>query len=181
MRIILATIVLLAGYGLSLADSLRCGDRIVSTGATGAEVALVCGEPYWKERREERYVEKIRDGKRVLSRAVEEWTYNFGPSSFIALLRFEEGLLTAIRTGGYGYSTKEAEDRCSDGRLISVGESAGEVALKCGPPAARETVTEEKADPGSIRVREQWVYRFKPARVVVVTMEEGKVAAVESR
>jgi hypothetical protein len=34
---------------------------------------------------------------------IEEWTYNFGPTRFMRILRFENGILTSIRVGGYGY------------------------------------------------------------------------------
>ena len=31
------------------ADSMRCGDKPVSTGYTTGEVMLICGEPFYKE------------------------------------------------------------------------------------------------------------------------------------
>jgi hypothetical protein len=33
---------------------------------------------------------------------IEEWVYNFGPSQFMQLLVFEDGLLVAVRDLGYG-------------------------------------------------------------------------------
>ena len=34
---------------------------------------------------------------------VEEWVYNLGPTRFMRILRFENGILKSIRNGGYGY------------------------------------------------------------------------------
>jgi hypothetical protein len=35
---------------------------------------------------------------------VEVWTYDFGPQVLVRHLELEEGVLVAVRTGGYGYS-----------------------------------------------------------------------------
>ena len=34
---------------------------------------------------------------------IEEWTYNLGPTRFVRYLRFENGILDAIRNGDKGY------------------------------------------------------------------------------
>ena len=34
---------------------------------------------------------------------VEDWSYNFGPNRFVYRLRFRQGVLLEIQTGGYGY------------------------------------------------------------------------------
>jgi hypothetical protein len=34
---------------------------------------------------------------------IEEWVYNFGPQSLLYYLRFDNGVVERIRTGGYGY------------------------------------------------------------------------------
>ena len=95
----------------SSANGLRCYGSIVSTGDTKQEVINKCGEPdhieHWEEERikgvyhyrddsynpfiEEEYVK------------VEEWTYNFGPTTFIRYLLFENGKLKEIRVGDKGY------------------------------------------------------------------------------
>jgi Protein of unknown function (DUF2845) len=35
---------------------------------------------------------------------VELWTYDFGPSSFVRHLTFEDGTLLRVDTGSYGYA-----------------------------------------------------------------------------
>jgi hypothetical protein len=34
---------------------------------------------------------------------IEEWIYNFGPTQFMRILRFENNKLIEIETGDYGY------------------------------------------------------------------------------
>lgn len=100
-----------------LADSFSCGSRIVSIGDRKQEVLRKCGDPSHVEYRGE--VRTRRDvGPRIqgtqigLSRrplfveelvTVEEWEYNFGSTRFIRYLQFENGRLTSITEGDYGY------------------------------------------------------------------------------
>ena len=92
---------------VSADDSLTCGDGayIVSTNDTMSEVKEKCGTPSnikaWEIDRvigdsipDEHITERIK---------IEEWTYNFVPDRFIYYLRFENGVLKSITTGGYGY------------------------------------------------------------------------------
>jgi len=37
------------------------------------------------------------------SARVELWVYNLGPNQFLRLVRFEDGRVTSVETGGYGY------------------------------------------------------------------------------
>jgi hypothetical protein len=86
------------------AVAFQCGDRIVSTGDTKAEVIMKCGEPTLKDSREESIIEKIdANTKQKKTITIDEWTYNLGPDSFIRILRFENGKLVDIQTGNYGY------------------------------------------------------------------------------
>ncbi len=87
-------------------------------GDTKGEVLEKCGEPDYIEFREKVYI--IRDFYRPLIKypeyeryqkplfveeyiTVEEWIYNLGPRRFIRYLVFENGRLTRIITGHYGY------------------------------------------------------------------------------
>jgi hypothetical protein len=36
--------------------------------------------------------------------AIEVWTYDFGRNRFLRFVRFEDGKVTAVETGGYGYA-----------------------------------------------------------------------------
>lgn len=72
-------------------SSFSCGTRQVAPGAHELELIGACGKPSLTDRRVERDV------------TVDEWSYNFGPYQPIAIFRFENGLLSRIETGDYGY------------------------------------------------------------------------------
>jgi hypothetical protein len=80
-----------------------CGDRIISTGDTKADVLIKCGEPFNKTSRQEEFKDRV-DGisGRSVFVTVEEWTYNFGPQRFLRIITFRNGTVVDIRTGGYG-------------------------------------------------------------------------------
>ena len=114
---ILGVVLLLADASAVLADSFNCGSRIVSIGDRKQDVLRKCGDPSHVEYRGE--VRTRRDvGPRIqgvqigMSRrplfveelvTVEEWEYNFGSTRFIRYLQFENGRLTRIMEGDYGY------------------------------------------------------------------------------
>jgi len=103
---------------MSLADSIRCGDKLASVGDSTYSVKSLCGEPDDAHHRTEtkkitrRVSEPCPNGSResVCSSTVEdsysievdEWTYDFGSTRFIETLRFEDGKLVRITDGGYG-------------------------------------------------------------------------------
>lgn len=100
------------------ASSLRCESYLISSTASKSEVLKKCGAPVnigaWVEERI-----KIDTYKNIpvlaqdeLSQepllvkeyiTIEEWEYNFGPTSFMYYLRFENGKLARITSGEYGY------------------------------------------------------------------------------
>jgi len=98
-----------------LADSCRCGNKLVSTGDTKSEVLSNCGPPTWSEQRTEERIERIHGdshynqgelrepivGKVEVN--IDEWYYNFGPTRFIQIFKFENGKLVTIENGNYGY------------------------------------------------------------------------------
>jgi hypothetical protein len=103
---------------LAHADDLRCGNQLLSTGATLYEAKAICGEPDNTIHRTEYNsitdeiaapctdrTHRARCTKsitRTVEVAIDEWTYDFGTNRFIAHLRFENGKLVSIRDGGYG-------------------------------------------------------------------------------
>ncbi len=122
MRSIVAAITLLA---ISLffnqaahADSIRCGNKLASTGATLYEVKSICGAPDDAQHRTESHTiservsapcdppeKKIKCSSTVSSTVyveVDEWTYDFGTNQFLRFLRFEDGRLISIHDGDYG-------------------------------------------------------------------------------
>lgn len=85
------------------ADRCRHG-QLLAVGDSFAEVLLKCGEPVLQERREDRIIETGEGAvKRRESVMVDDWTYNFGPQYFLYFVRFENGRIKELRTGGYGY------------------------------------------------------------------------------
>ncbi len=93
------------GYGSTReeAEKPECGGRIISQGDAAAEVIRYCGRPAWSERHEEIVKERIdEDTVRKIRVTVEDWTYNFGPNRFMRIFTLRNGVVTDIRTGGYG-------------------------------------------------------------------------------
>ena len=94
--------------------ALRCGNRVVSVGATAAEVTDKCGAPGHVEKWEEGgdgYVSQLFDyeterylAPRLIKAPVrmERWTYDFGRNKFIRYLTFQNGRLIKIKTGDKG-------------------------------------------------------------------------------
>ena len=90
------------------AGSVQCawvGDLMV-------DVLNKCGEPSWVESREETTVGAgfvpfhTPDGWLrwpLIINEIERWIYNFGPTRFMWILTFENGILKAANTGGYGF------------------------------------------------------------------------------
>lgn len=99
--------------GLVSAESMRCGNRVISTGNTKAKVLITCGEPFLREVVEERgsahtegAIQKFGSGDSTFSAfttssltAVEKWTYNLGSNQFLRILTFEGDKLVDIELG----------------------------------------------------------------------------------
>jgi hypothetical protein len=118
--VVIVTIVCI--WGIAGADSsFRCGNKLVSLKDSRDEVIKLCGEPTsvdsWVEERIKRdrrsyqnddprtgndgyYREPLIVKIRV---NVELWTYNLGSTRLIHNLRFENGIVQEITTGGKGY------------------------------------------------------------------------------
>jgi len=86
------------------AAALRCGSDLVQVGDHRFEVLAKCGEPALVDSWERKVYLAPYDN-RIDSRLVriEEWTYNFGSSRFVKILRFENGRLVSIDEAGYGF------------------------------------------------------------------------------
>jgi hypothetical protein len=101
-------------------SALRCGVNLITRGDTKSKVLAQCGEPedieVWQEERTypyypwpaDEYDRHADDANRKPRYAreyvqVEEWTYNHGPHRFVDHVRFENGRVTDIISGDYGY------------------------------------------------------------------------------
>ena len=112
MRVVLALLTLSFLFIPAPGDAatLRCGNELVSDGASMTDVLLKCGEPMAKETRTETDVVKRKQAgkethtttEQVVHKTIEEWTYNFGPHRLIQVVVFENGRLVEVRSGGYG-------------------------------------------------------------------------------
>jgi hypothetical protein len=98
------------------AEGMRCGNRLVSKGDSTYEVRSRCGEPDDATRRVETRTERRRvrvpcgRGEARCDRVeevsadvvIDEWTYDFGPQTFVRFLTFVDGKLYRVNTGSYG-------------------------------------------------------------------------------
>ena len=100
------------------ATDLRCGQYIISRGASQSAVLGKCGNPSNIERWEKESVRRdfykdipVQSDEQLSQEPlfqreqirVEEWEYNFGRTRFLYYLRFENGKLIKIMVGDYGY------------------------------------------------------------------------------
>ncbi len=88
----------------------RCVDPTFHEGETTYDVLARCGEPAFRDLRVDVQTRILGDEHAPLVQAasvnvtVEVWTYDFGPSTFVRLLTFEDGKLVRIETGSRGYA-----------------------------------------------------------------------------
>jgi hypothetical protein len=92
------------------AQTLSCGGNVVSVGESRLSISQKCGDPAVRElicipgKPEDRYVGVPGSGlTRVPSTPpcvqMEEWTYHRGPGNFLAIVRFENGVVESLRDG----------------------------------------------------------------------------------
>ncbi len=85
-----------------------CDPAALSEGKLTLEILARCGEPAVKDEWEEE-VSAVRqvDGQVVATetvyRTVAVWTYDFGPNILVRFVRIEDGRVTRVETGSYGY------------------------------------------------------------------------------
>jgi hypothetical protein len=160
-------------------DTMRCGDRIVSTEALIAEVLAACGPPDHRDRWQIPPLYVVDE---------EQWYYNFGARRLVRVLRFRHGRLASIDTDGYGFDGPPAS-RCGPADLQR-GLSTYALLRRCGPPLTRESFTElrelRRGDPArhdhAVRPirRERWVYDFgADTRQRIVELRDGRITDIE--
>lgn len=99
-RLVLLAAFLILSTVEAFADNFRCPNgAIVSTGDRIAEVYVKCDPPSFRETRTES--ESGHRGATILVN-VEEWTYNEGPHRLMHLLVFHNGILSEVRSLGFG-------------------------------------------------------------------------------
>jgi len=165
------------------AESVRCNNKIISTGDSRFIVLSRCGEPAGRVEWEEEISEFLSPFERV-SRfiSVEEWVYNFGPTRFIRVLHFRDGVLIDIETRDYGFP-KGARPSFPCRDEADIRDTQTEILIKCGEPSfkeVRETETARRLD-GFRRRRvlirvEEWYYNYGPAYFIdILVFENGRL------
>jgi hypothetical protein len=104
----------LAGALLSqgaVADSFRCGNKLVTDGDTADKVLALCGPPTSITRSEVmrrpviwRFGRPYYLSDDLVPVPVEFWTYNLGTNKLMRRIKLEDGLVVEIETLGKGYN-----------------------------------------------------------------------------
>lgn len=92
------------GYGFDEARR-SCRPNEIVTGMSQFSLMSRCGTPDARERRIELRSFPRKGGHRThpISVRVDEWIYNFGPSSFIRIVTLVNGRVDEVETGDRGY------------------------------------------------------------------------------
>ena len=108
MKRVSATLIAIVGFALffavpALAQSLRCGQKIVGVGDPTIELLQKCGEPDLKEL------------LKTNGFIIQKWTYNCGSARFMKILTLKRGKIQKIEKADQseniieGEATKEKE------------------------------------------------------------------------
>jgi hypothetical protein len=187
-------LIILLSFGLfpsqASADSISCDGGIVSNGDAVVDLLIKCGQPAWKESHQEEFTDRLAPGlKQRTYIAVEQWTYNFGPQQLLRTVTIKNGVVTRVQTGQYGPSKdREPPGRDCGDRIISTGDTKGDVLAKCGEPFYRtshdEELREQFDEIHSRRVVvtvEEWTYNFGPQRFLrIITFRNGLVVDIRT-
>jgi hypothetical protein len=161
-----------------------CGERIIAPGDSRAAVLEKCGEPAWREVREDTVTEAfLADRTPVNLVTTEEWVYNFGATALIHFLRFQEDRLAIIETGGYGYDDPTFGQNCADGKIISLGDSRFDVLVKCGTPqeSGRFDVDQDGQREHALLDGNEWTYNFGADRFTyTIRFRNGRVTDIRT-
>lgn len=167
------------------AHAMRCGNRLVASGAQDFQVRERCGEPFWTDHYMNVEVIGTR-GPVEQQRSVQfdVWYYNFGPSQFMRELVFRDGVL--LREDALGYGVDEIGGDCNANRALT-GLSIGELVARCGEPASRrsrgDTIVRRPArgiEEWRDQRREDWIYDDPDSRFVrIVRLLDGRVSGVD--
>ncbi len=172
--------------------SMRCGNRIVDEGNLAAELIAACGAPSFRDQ----WVFGV-PGQNSYVAETEVWTYDFGPSQLLRLIKLRDGQIIDIETDGYGFP-KGGEGHCSP-RDVVEGLSKYRLVSKCGEPFTKRSQNAYRTLPSKPQpyrygpdayggdnqyliptYREEWVYNFgrsTPLRRVI--LEDGWITNVE--
>jgi len=85
-----------------------CDPTGIRAGDTTYDLLSLCGEPVFRDLREEQVTVAEGDGAWAAGTSTvivkETWTYDFGPRALLRHVLVRDGRVTGVKTGGYGYS-----------------------------------------------------------------------------
>ena len=84
---------------LALAQSMRCGSKLITEGMSQAKVAALCAQPVQVVHPPA--CDVVVPGASDV--AEEIWIYNFGPNKLMQRIRFRNGVVANVGSVGYGY------------------------------------------------------------------------------
>lgn len=176
-------------FAVNAADSLRCGSRLVSVGDTKAEVLIKCGSPAWKDNWTNELIDDVNTAtERRVSTTMDRWVYNFGSHSFLEFLLFENGSLTSITPGDYGFDPRHGAAKPCDGSEFAVGQNQYEVLQRCGEPFFKDSreedrvTTVDKRTSKLVKTRiDEWTYNLGPNKFLrILKFENGRLVNVST-
>jgi Protein of unknown function (DUF2845) len=92
------------GYDGGYSSAKHCDSGEIQTGISQYEILQRCGEPAFKDTRQEEQLTSVDEHhNRLTTNRIDEWTYNFGPTKFLRILKFENGELVDVETGDRGF------------------------------------------------------------------------------
>ena len=171
------------------AQTFRCGDQVVSSGDTKAEVVMKCGSPSGADSRQEELIERLDpDTKRKIIVMIDEWTYIQGPDALTRILTFRNGRLSDVRESGYGEAVPASSPSQCDAHYPDTGATKTEVRAECGEPSFIDTGSEEilaALDANTKRkvtvATEEWTYNFGPSKFIrIFKFRNGRLADVRT-
>ena len=95
---------------LAMADTFRCGSKIITEGDTIDKVLQYCGEPAEQKRTWMRRQPRFEYGGQEIpfpgteDVPVDLWTYDFGPNRLMRRVRFIAGKVDSVETLEHGTS-----------------------------------------------------------------------------
>ncbi len=179
----IAVVLTLVGAAVSQsAFAFRCDGGLVTEGDSKVSVRAKCGIPTWTDIWREETIElPDTDFERSLVRINERWVYNPGPTKLLRIVTFRDGRVSAIETGGRGFSAIPGTRRC-DVNSFALGVTSAEVAAKCGEPDSVERRYEtisERIPGGRRKVSvsiEEWTFNLGPSRFIrMLTFRNGEL------
>jgi hypothetical protein len=146
-----------------------------------------CGDPtYWDQRIDETDL-RTQEGLWLhRSKTIDEWTYDLGTTRLVQTLRFVDGALVKITSGGYGKgAASPSGDRPG---ILSVGDNKAKVILTWGQPAYADQRVEQRSffgDNGEVLQKtvtiDVFTYDFGPDRLVrILTLENGRIVGIRT-